>query len=151
MRHVMRALEDCVSGLFSYSDKISSHIPRSLTRLLTNTSQLSAPIVCLARKVTPFHRAEATQTFKIHVPFFFVSVWSVHARMLIWPVQRRRINLQNILILKCWSTCSYSVSPQQRKSTLSRRASSSYLAWQLYCWCFKAEISQTRLENLATD
>lgn len=150
MRHVMRALEDCVSGLFSYSDKISSHIPRSLTRLLTNTSQLSAVIVCLARKVTSFHRAEATQTLKIHVPFFF-SVCSVHAPMLIWPVQRRHINLQNILILKRWSTRSYSVSPQQGKSTLSRRASSSYLAWQLYCWCFKAEISQTRLENLTTD
>lgn len=52
MRHVMRALEDCVSGLFSYSDKISSHIPRSLTRLPTNTSQLSTVIVCPAHKVT---------------------------------------------------------------------------------------------------
>lgn len=52
MRHVMRALEDCVSGLFSYSDKISSHIPRSLTRLRTNTAQLSTVIVCPSHKVT---------------------------------------------------------------------------------------------------
>lgn len=51
MRHVMRALEECVSGLFSYSDKISSHIPRSLTRLPTNAAQLSTAIVCPAHKV----------------------------------------------------------------------------------------------------
>lgn len=62
-----------MSGLFSHSDKISSHIPRSLAPLLTNTAQLSVVIVCLARKVTPFHTAQAAQaaqTFKIHVPFF---------------------------------------------------------------------------------
>lgn len=66
----------------------------------------------------------------------------------------KRINLQNILILKCRSTCNDSVSSQQgsgEESTLSRIASSSYLALQLYRRCFKAKVSQTRLENLGAD
>lgn len=58
----MRALEDCVSGLFSYSDKSSSHIPRSLTRLHTDTSQLSSLIVCPVHKVTNY--TELLQTLK---------------------------------------------------------------------------------------
>lgn len=65
-RHIMRALEDCVSGLFSYADKISSLIPRSLTRLPTNTPQLSTVIVCPTHKVT-LDDAGAIHTFKIHV------------------------------------------------------------------------------------
>lgn len=62
MQHVMRALEDCVSGLFSYSDKSSSHFPRSLTRLCTDTSQLSSLIVCPVHKVTNY--TELLQTLK---------------------------------------------------------------------------------------
>lgn len=62
MQHVMRALEDCVSGLFSYSDKSSSHIPRSLSQLLTDTSQLSSVIVCPIYKVIDYTDLPQTLT-----------------------------------------------------------------------------------------
>lgn len=82
MRHVMRALEGCVSGLFSYSDKISSHIPRSQTPYQYLSAEHSD---CLSRSQGhTLYGAGAAQTFRIHVGPF--SVYSVH------------VNLNNLII-----------------------------------------------------
>lgn len=51
-----------MSGLFSYSDKSSSHIPRSLSQLLTDTSQLCSVIVCPIYKVTNYTDPSQTLT-----------------------------------------------------------------------------------------
>lgn len=89
MRRVMRALENYVSGLFSYSDKISSHIPRSLSldSLPIPFSWVQWLFVLLARSHCGWSRSSSA--FNIHDGPF--SVCSPHGN---WMIKMGDLNIQ---------------------------------------------------------
>lgn len=89
MRRVMRALENYVSGLFSYSDKISSHIPRSLSldSLPIPFSWVQWLFVLLTRSHCGWSRSSSA--FNIHDGPF--SVCSPHGN---WMIKMGDLNIQ---------------------------------------------------------
>lgn len=89
MRRVMRALENYVSGLFSYSGKISSHIPRSLSldSLPIPFSWVQWLFVLLTRSHCGWSRSSSA--FNIHDGPF--SVCSPHGN---WMIKMGDLNIQ---------------------------------------------------------